>query len=603
MGDARGLEAAPVSLGDRLKDDVQLYCPLFQRRYVWGRQQIDMLWADIDTIVDGQYQGRFLGALVFDDERPSTAGEAGLYWIIDGQQRMTTMVLTIVALAAHARRYGVDGQAIASDLYEQYVVSRKRATKNQPKLRPTLKDTRQFNDVLRSAFGNGFDLDIDVEREAGESNGDLAKAYKLLLNHVERRTSFSEDGSDLPEDVVVARVETLRDVLLDHLEFVEIRLGDSHDPNEVFDRLNNEGVKLGIIDLVRNEVLKRMRDDAKSALKLYSEEWKPFEDSFADEGAKSGYFFPFALTVDPQITKAGTFRALAQRWAKVAGENTKDPRQEMLDIMHDLRRHQSSYNAIHSARLDGLESELQEPIRRLNALNRPTSCYPYVIQLLSAASAGEVDISDAVKCLEILESFLVRRAILGIEPTGLHAIFKRLWKDAGADPAKVRDEIVSNTVVYPDDARLRIAIDTGDLYHRRICGYVLLEHERLYTAGDVLTTFPVVTIDHVMPQSHSGDWAAKVTPKDHTDLVNTWANLVPLSNAANAGKGTSSWIEAKARLENETVFATTKYLYNSYATWDRESIQHRSIAIQDWAVARWPFFDKSDVVDQLVLDE
>ena len=599
MGDARGLEAAPVSLGDRLKDDVQLYCPLFQRRYVWGRQQIDMLWTDIDTIVDGQYQGRFLGALVFDDERPSTAGEAGLYWIIDGQQRMTTMVLTIIALAAHARRFGSEGQAIASDLYEQYVVSRKRATKNQPKLRPTLKDTRQFNDVLRSAFGDGFDLDIDVEREAGESNGDLARAYKLLLNHVESRTSFSEDGTELPDPDVVSRIELLRDVLLDHLEFVEIRLGDSHDPNEVFDRLNNEGVKLGIIDLVRNEVLKRMRDDAKAALKLYSEEWKPFEDSFADEAAKSGYFFPFALTVDPQITKAGTFRALAKRWTKVAGENTKDPRQEMLDIMHDLRRHQSSYNAIHSGRLDGLELELQEPIRRLNDLNRPSSCYPYVIQLLSAASAGEVQIHDAVRCLEILESFLVRRAILGIEPTGLHAIFKRLWKDAGADPRLVRAEIVSNTVVYPDDARLREAIATGDLYHRRICNYVLLEHERLYTAGDVLGTFPVATIDHVMPQSYAGDWQSRISVKDHAELINTWANLVPLSNGANAGKGTSSWAEAKARLGNETVFATTKYLYDSYDVWDKASISHRSLTIQDWAVARWPFFDQSDLNDYL----
>ncbi|MBH0023189.1 DUF262 domain-containing protein [Salinibacterium sp. SWN248] len=589
MAEVRGLEAAPVSLGDRLKDDVQLYCPLFQRRYVWGRAQIDMLWEDIDTILDEQYKGRFLGALVFDDERPSTAGEAGLYWIIDGQQRMTTMVLTIVALAAHARRFGDAGKDIASDLFEQYVVSRKRATKNQPKLRPTLKDTRQFNDILRSAFGDGFDLDIDVEREAGESSGDLAKAYKLLLGHVEKRTSESETGTPLTEDQVVARIGRLRDVLLDNLEFVEIRLGDAHDPNEVFDRLNNEGVKLGIIDLVRNEVLKRLRDDAKLALKLYSEEWKPFEDAFADDAAKTGYFFPFALTIDPQVTKSSTFKALARRWSEDAAD-TNDPKQQMLAIMRDLRRYQSSYNAIHSAKLDGLEPELVIAVRRLNDLNRPSSCYPYIIQLLTATGSGDIDTFAAVKCLEIIESFLVRRALLGIEPTGLHAIFKRLWVDAGGDPALVRKEIVSNTVVFPANDRVKEAIESGDLYHRRICAYVLTEYERVHTSGDVLESFPSVTVDHVMPQSHSGDWTLSFTPDEHNALLNTWANLVPLSNAANAGKGSGNWADARARLSNETVFATTKHIYDDYEEWTPKTIAHRSLELQAWAIDRWPYF-------------
>lgn len=589
MPDARKLESAPVSLGDRLKDDVQLYCPLFQRRYVWGKSQIDMLWADIDTVIDEQYEGRFLGALVFDDERPSTAGEAGLYWIIDGQQRMTTMVLTIVALAAHARRFGEEGQQIAKDLYEQYVVSRKSKTRNQPKLRPTLKDTRQFNDVLRSAFDK-FDLDIDVERETGESNGDLSKAYKLLQSHIERRTSATEEGTDLSNEDVVARIEQLRDVLLDRLEFVEIRLGDEHDPNEVFDRLNNEGVKLGIIDLVRNEILKRLRDDAKLALKLYSEQWKPFEDAFENESARTGYFFPFALTIDSSITTAGTFKALSVRWATVASTGGDDKKAEMLAIMQDLRRHQSSYNAISSGRLDLLDIDIKEPVRRLNALNRPSSCYPYVMQLLTATSAGEVDTADAVECLSILESFLVRRAILGIEPTGLHAIFKRLWADAHGNPANVRREIVSTTVVFPDDERLRVGIEDGNLYDRRVCAYVLEEYERSHTAGDVLETFPPMTIDHVMPQSYSGEWTAAFTQAEHDSLVDSWANLVPLSIAANAGKGTSSWTDSRARLANETVFATTKYLYDSYDDWSPETIRRRSRVLQDWAVGRWPFY-------------
>ncbi|WP_427133548.1 DUF262 domain-containing protein [Pseudarthrobacter sp. S9] len=590
LSHVRGLEAAPVTLSERLSDDVQLYCPLFQRRYVWGKREIDQLWSDIDTVLDGQYTRRFLGALVFDDERAPTAREAGQYWVIDGQQRLTTMVLTVIALSKHSQRFGDAGHDIARDLYGQFLVSRKRETNDHPKLRPTLRDTKQFNNILRGAFGTGFDLHIDVEREAGEDAGDMTKAFSIILKHIEGRTVMGEDGLQLDVETTIEKIELLREVLLDRLEFVEIRLGEAHDPNEVFDRLNNEGVKLGIIDLVRNEVLKRLRDNANTALRLYSEQWKPFEDAFADNAAKTGYFFPFALTVEPTITKATTFKSLANRWAEMTSEDGWTAHQQLLEIMSDLRRHQSAYNAIHSGRLDGLDVELQESVRRLNDLNRPASCYPYVMQLLTATSAGEADIPDAVECLNIIESFLVRRAILGIEPTGLHAVFKRLWRDAQADPREVRAQIVSSTVTFPDDPMFKRGIETGNLYDRRICKYILAEYERASTRSDIMRGLPEITVDHLMPQDYSGEWMQVFTKEQHKALVNTWANLVPLSQPANSSKSNRNWSQVRDHLRVETVFSTTKRVYTDNDGWTPEALGERTAQLQEWAVRRWPHF-------------
>lgn len=592
MSNVRALEAAPVTLSERLGDDVQLYCPLFQRRYVWGKKEIDQLWSDIDTVLDGQYSRRFLGALVFDDERAPTAREAGQYWVIDGQQRLTTLVLIVIALAKHAQSFGDNGIEIARDLYSQFLVSRKRETKNHPKLRPTLKDTQQFNNILRDSFDLGFILHIDVEREAGEADGEMTKAFKLIQMHIRKRTALSEDGSSLSTEITLDRIERLREVLLDKLEFVEIRLGEAHDPNEVFDRLNNEGVKLGIIDLVRNEVLKRLKDNANSALRLYSEQWKPFEDAFSDGPAKSGYFFPFALTVEPTITKATTFKSLATRWTEMTSEGEWSPSQELHEIMSDLRRHQSAYNAIHSGRIDGLEDQLQEYVRRLNALNRPTSCYPYVMQLLTATSSGEIDTSEAVECLRIIESFLVRRAILGIEPTGLHAVFKRLWKDAQADPRELRKQIVSSTVLFPDNLIFQSGIVNGNLYDRRICKYVLAEYERAFTRSDIMRDLPEMTVDHILPQDYSGEWAMRFTALEHKELVNTWANLVPLSQPANSSKSNRDWSAVRDHLRVETVFSTTKRIYTDYEDWTPESVLNRSEELKKWALNRWPYFEE-----------
>ncbi|MDF2051170.1 DUF262 domain-containing HNH endonuclease family protein [Arthrobacter sp. Cr_A7] len=591
MASEQSLEADPVTLNVRLGDDVQLYCPLFQRRYVWGRTQIDRLWDDIDTIRDETYPRRFLGALVFNEDLASTATQAGRYWIIDGQQRLTTMVLTLVALAAHAQHFGEEGKEIAQDLFGQYLVSRKKNSKNQPKLCPTLTDTRQFNDIMRSAFGYEFDLEVDMSREAGDPDGDMTKAYNIILSHIVKRTSKLSDDEELGDEEVISNIEKLRDVLLEALEFVEIRLGSSHDPNEVFDRLNNEGVKLGIIDLVRNDVLKRLDKDGKQALKVYQNEWKPFEEAFSDNGAKTGYFFPFALTIDPTVTKASTFNALSSRWSDLVKDKELDARGELLEIMSDLRSHQASFNAIHSGRLDQVEPELTEHVRRLVDLNRPGSTYPYVMQLLTSASSGDCNVANATECLEIIESFLVRRGLLGIEPTGLHAIFKKLWKDANSDPSLVRQRIVSSTVQFPEDAAVSQAIRTGNLYNRKIRNYVILEYERAVSTGDVLDSFPPMTVDHLMPQNYSDDWKKAISAEDHKRLVNTWGNLVPLSLHANSTKGCRSWNEARSLLQSESVFSTTKQVYMNSALWNAETIEQRSAEIEAWALQRWPFFE------------
>ena len=141
----------------------------------------------------------------------------------------------------------------------------------------------------------------------------------------------------------------------------------------------------------------------------------------------------------------------------------------------------------------------------------PTTLYPYTMRLLLGVLKGEVLESDAKGCLSVIESFLVRRAFLGLEPTGLHAIFKDLWGKAGGDQEEVIKNVQTKTIEFPDDDRFADRIKTSDLYHRKLCKYVLEEYERSFTAGDVLKTFPPITADHLMPQSREGDWISVIS--------------------------------------------------------------------------------------------
>lgn len=591
MAKERSLSADPVTLQERLKDDVQLQCPLFQRKYVWGPKEIDQLWDDIDSILDGTAERRFLGALVFADQENSSSTSAGKYLVIDGQQRMTTLVLSVIALAERAAEQGDEGLDLARDLYEQYIVSRKSNTKNQPKLAPTLIDTHQYNHILRQVFGGRFNLDISESKEVGPEQGTMTKSYALLQKKIINRTQPDPDAEDA-ESSIRDGVLRLMETVLDRLEFVEILLGEEHDPNEVFDRLNKEGVRLGIVDLVRNEVLKRLSDDPKQALQLHSQEWLPFEKAFGDSPSNlDSYFYPYALTVDSKITKAKVFSMLTKRWNDLFKGTDVLPEQQLKTIMEGLKSHIVSYNAIAHRETGHLDEDVSEFVHRLCDLNRPSSVYPYVMQLLTAHSLGEVETPEVQECLRIIESFLVRRALRGIEPTGLHAIFKGMWDVTGADPVKVRRAIESKTVVFPNDEQIAEAILGWPMYSRKILPYAMAEYERVSSTVDVMKSLPDMTIDHLMPQSRKGDWKNVMDDSEFERLINTWGNLVPLSGPANSAKNAKNWAEARELLRNETVFSSTKIVYSNHADWNVETIEARSKIISTWAIERWPFFD------------
>ena len=586
------LDADPVLVLNRFSEEVQLACPLFQRRYVWDKKHIEPLFADIDTVVDGEYAKRFLGTLVFDMESPPKTNKAGRYWIIDGQQRLTTLYLTLVGLAELASSLGDDGRDLARSTFADYLVSKKQNTKGQPRLSPTLVDSRQFQTILhRASLAAGFtQISVQPAAAPGEEKGAMRDAYALILKLIRLRVANAQGSADQAKDDTAAleTISFLRTTLLEQLEFVEITLGDEHDPNEVFDRLNKAGERLGILDLIRNYVLKHLDEDPHAAQNAFTNDWLPFEEGFADDAAKSKYFFPFVLTIDQTATQATTFKRLSD-YLEAEAEGT-DAVARVDAMVKALRLHVASYNAIASGRTSHLEGPIKTAVDRLVALNCPSSIYPYVMQLLTHATSGnDADAQNVAECLGVIEAFLVRRAICGIEPTGLHAVFKKLWSAAGPDPRLVRQGIVTKTVAYPDDELFANNIRIGELYHRRICDYVLMEYERRYTAGDVIATFPKMTKDHVCPKSRHGQWTTQFEQAADIALIHTWANLVPLSSAANSTKGTKSWAEAKAILGNETVFATTKYLYDSYTDWDPRSVRARAEELVEWAQDRWPY--------------
>lgn len=575
-------ESDSATVHEIFQGEVLYRAPLFQRHYVWAKEQLDALWADIDTVLEESSSSRFLGALVLKPYQDRSASKPQAFWIIDGQQRLTTFYLLIVACAYRAEELGnID---LAKDYANSYLLQTQSKVKGEPKIIPTIPDLGQFKEILKFIESHNPKI---TGGEFGRDKGNLVDTFYRHVEEIEKRILKDEKPD-------VSRLEKLMEDISSKIEFVQINLAEHHDANEVFNRLNTSGQPLDIIDLIRNEVFTILSDDVKEAESIYNVHWIEFEKSFdisddekKNSAIRNGYFFPFVLIKEPSTKKAEVFKKLSSKWRTEV--KSKPAQNAAKAIINDLKEYVPAYLALASGdRLSDVSDGFWERVLRLYRMPAPSTLYPYAMRLLFELKKEEVDEHHAAACLEVIESFLVRRAFLGLEPTGLHAVFKDLWKKTEARPEKVKQFVQTTTIEFPDDERFMERIKNSDLYHRKLCVYVLEEYERSFTRGDILRTFPPITVDHVMPQSRTGEWLNVVSEEDHHRLLHTWANLVPLSEKANSEKGTKSWAQVKQNFKYETVFSTTKMLIDDYDDWGIDDIEKRSEVLAKWAVKRWP---------------
>ena len=600
---ADGLTPSSPTLGELLRRGDIYWSPLFQRQFDWGKRQVEGCFQDVLTLVDKEDRIRFLGSIVFEKGSEAKFDRPAQVWIIDGQQRLTTLYLILVALVKALLKEG--SQKAAVSLTTTSLLSESDGVKCEPKIRPTVMDTCQFNTVLE-------DLEYEelsyVENPQGHPTGNLITQYKRI------QTLLKTELDVVEAEQRVAWLKTFSERLQNGTLFVAIALGADLDAHEVFDRLNTGSQPLTVADLLRNDVMRVTSQNLNQAKALHKNLWLPFEKSFSQDEKnekkhREAYFFPLALVRDPTTSKADTFHDLRKRLDNLREENDPlTPASEVQLTIADLEEYRDSYCAITGAgstkdirdwKTDWTQAEkkvLHKTIKRLNRLNVPTVTLPYFLQLLNETKAGRYKVDDAVACIHVVESFLVRRGIVGLEPTGLHAVFKSLWDPNIKDPLELEKQLTTKTIGFPDDEEVEKHVRSTSMYARKICRYVLWEHNASFDGGDELDEVfweRGIQADHVIPQSvddpeelERRGW----TKQEFDDLLHTWANLVPVTAKLNLKKGNRDFTHFQkiAIDKGHTVFKTTHDVVANNDSWTPGTVRARAKLLMAFAVERWP---------------
>ena len=585
------LDGEAVSVHDMLVTaDRRFRAPEFQRHYVWradgNDSQIGRFWADIERLrnegvaENGVSDSLFMGAIVLQVIEPGGPGSTTpLFSIIDGQQRLTTLYLVFTAIA---EAYQDAGQPeLAADIERQYLLVQASKHQGQPRLEPTMSDTAQFYEIISC-------LKSPVPRIQGLGYGPgeylMSRAWQAIRQKVR---DLCVDDND-PARLSVGKLNQLHEDIAGRIDLVSITLGTRHDPHEVYERLNTAGERLGHIDLVRNAVFLTAGDPATTEA-IY-QKWRDFEDKLGKEH-QNGYFFPYALIRDSQTTNGSLYRSLKEYWEKsvTAGKSGLKPAEA---IIEDLNEYLPAYRGVVGDREPpDLEPVARDALQRLERLDPPTMTYPYLMQLLHAHLLGNVSSDEFKNAIDVIDSFIIRRSFAGIGNTGIHTLFKRLWSSENVDPSTLTKSLEVRTVQFPSDAQFFESVKTASIYGSRRCRYILTEYEREFGRGDPSEWNPKeITVDHLMPREpRLTEWPG-VTAEGHTSVVDTFANLVPLSAQANSQKSTRSWSETKKMMTEEsgTVFKSTRAVFDEYDHWDLDTIAERAEHLAQWALKRWP---------------
>lgn len=369
---------------------------------------------------------------------------------------------------------------------------------------------------------------------------------------------------------------------MDYISVVQIDVWDPTNGPKIFDSLNSRQEPMTIGDLVRNEIFSRVADKPPEEIEqIDNSYWQPFYNKFkqGEQNLFDPYFFPYGLIQNSNLKKSEVYGALRDDWKKFDSPK---------EIVEKLSEYQDSFiDLVCGTNAQKHSKGIAKLFGNLYRFKAPTSTYPFLMQLSRALQLNTVTEKDAIDSLQIIESFLIRRAICGHEPTGLHAVFKRLWNDCEGKPNKksVISRIAKHsTVVWPNNEKFKEQIQERPLYKASITPYVLMEYDKSL-GGDQPKDVPWV--EHVLPENPAKQWFKVFSKEEHKAQKDLLANLLPLSDKMNPSVGNKEYSVKRKRYEEDSMFKSARSFAKSNDKWTPTAIKKRGSILADWAVKRW----------------
>ena len=564
------MDAGKKILLDLLTGSLRFTVPVYQRRYSWGEAQCRQLWADIVTAGRHPDRTHFIGSIVWMQEGGIGPDGVSRCLLIDGQQRLTSVTLLLIALAEYAREHPENLRFSADMLIDRGYLVDKYAT-GEGRYKLTLSgDDRE---VLHSMCDH-----VVAPDRPNHANTD----------------SRLETNLDLFRSLVAA-IDDANVVWngLQRLEVVSVTLDQDRDePQLVFESMNSTGLDLETSDLVRNYMLMGCPMAEQNA--LYADYWLPMERVLGNLSFDAFLHDWMVVTLKKPVLKG---RAMYAEFKRFAADSSLLRMERTRNLLANMLEYAKYYAAIKGVAAAG--SGDMNVDRRLESIQKlgSTVTDPLVMYMFAAWKRDRVSCDGLLRMLADLESYLFRRMICSVSSNGLNKLVPSLivrLDSAEDDLAETFAALLitetAKATRMPTDSEFRQALLGENLYRPAWrCKYLLAGLENYNHPKDP-RSFSEYTIEHIMPQNAMAhaEWCNMLTDLDRFPLlVNSLGNLTLTAYNSELSDGTFEQKKNRAVGGYDSEYLSISAGLHDASQWNEQSIAQRGARLADLAMQVW----------------
>lgn len=563
--------------------DKRFVIPVYQRNYDWKKEHCEILMEDLLSVYRNNHTSHFFGSIVFVGEELASGTE---FSIIDGQQRLTTISLLLLAIYNYVTSNNISTTIInPRKIKDSYLVDEYAPTDLKLKLKLAKND--------KEAYENLFTNNEIIENSTVTGN------YNYFYSRISHMEPTELDG-------LFSAIQKLL--------IVKISINPSHgdDPQLIFESLNSTGLELEESDKVRNFILMGLHSDLQA--EYYNTYWSKIE-SLTSHNVST--FLRYYLAIKEQ--KLWPVNKLYKYFKDFVIRNNYN--EDISILLKDLLKYSEYYSlVINTNGTEGYKGSLT----RIKLLDF-SIVYPFAMELFEAFSANLVSNQDLDEIFQIIESYIARRIICGIDSSSLNKMFAFMGNSIKELIAK---EKISYLVAFkytilnkighyrfPRDNEFEEKFLTKDIYNIKsnYKKYFLAElenydnQERVDVYGQLDTGD--LTIEHVMPQTLNEEWKMDLG-SDYSYIYDTYLHTIGnLTLTAYNSKYSNLPFSEKCSIEKgfkESRLFLNKYIAEQTA-WNESSIQNRAKLLYERAWKIWILpecsFTKTNEDNWIGLDE
>lgn len=535
--------------------------PVYQRNYDWKQENCKQLFDDLVQVIRENKQSHFFGSIV------SYAHLRDEVVLIDGQQRITTVSLILIAMI-NAMKQGImvsEDSNLVDILQDTYIIDKYRKEERKVRLKPFRDDCNAFDRLI-------FNTEEDYVADSKVTHN-----YHYFYDRI---TNLKELTMD----------ELYR--AIDSLEIIDIVLEPEHgdDPQLIFESLNSTGLDLTEADKIRNFILMGLQPDIQE--KYYDDYWNKIENC---TGSELDSFVRNYLTIETGVIP--NIRNVYQAFKAYA--KGKDIQQ----LLGQMLTYATAYKKLTTFDLG--DSEANEIAKRLDLLDM-TVAYPFLMAFMIYASDTGIYEKELAPVLSCIESFIFRRLMCDLPTNALNKIFATLHKfivknkketDTYSDVMIYYLETRKLSSAFPKDEEFLNGFTTKNIYAMRGKNktylFERLENGSSKEKNDIVGNIAegILTIEHIMPQTLSPWWRQELGDKYetiHEKWLHTIANLT--LTGYNSTYSNKSFPEKKT-IENG--FLQSGLRLNQYIAkfdqWTEKELEIRKKDLSDKALKIWTY--------------